>query len=277
MATLLLGSGCGEQSQTPLGDTVSTTAVNKDGLPLRGKLQEAAPPAKAVFGMIYLNTADGREYIYDGSKWVPHDATVDDFYKKASSKKVASAVASLISLNGGAHDQHGAYGCETCHRVDWANGLQIFWFDNPGSPAFGAGMPAPTFDEATVTCSNVACHSMPRGLTFSYYYPDGTGEPVLNTVSINSNPSAATPNWLSTGMGCAACHGNPPVNGTNGSNVWHSGQHANSIAGANECQFCHPDAFGTNEQGTAITNPGLHANGAIDVQATFTSACFSCH
>ncbi len=297
MATILLASGCGDQAQKPLastagnsttgitvvtagnttGNTTGNTAVNKDGLPLHGKLQESAPPAKAVFGMIYRNTADGRDYIYDGSKWVPHDGTVDAFYKKAPSNKVAFAVASLNSLNGGAHDQHGAYGCETCHRVDWANGLGLIWFDNTSSPAFGAGMPAPVFNEATVTCSNIACHSLPSGLTFSYYFPDGTGDPVLHTVNITNNPSATTPNWFSTGAGCSACHGNPPVNGSDGSNVWHSGLHANSIAGANECQFCHPDATGVNQQGTTITNPAAHANGVIDVHATFTSACFSCH
>lgn len=277
MATLLLASGCGDQSQRPLDVSDNNTVVNKDGLLLRGKLQEAATPAKAVFGMIYRNTNNGREYIYDGSRWVPHDATVDDFYKTAPSKKVAAAVASLTSPNGGAHDQHTAYGCEDCHRVDLPNSMAIYWFDNPNSPAFGAGMPAPVFNEANVTCSNIVCHSMPNGLTFSYYFPDGSGEPVLNTVSITSNLSATTPNWHSTDAGCAACHGNPPVNGSNGSNVWHSGQHAASIAGANECQFCHPDESGSNKQGTTIINPVTHANGIFDVQATFTSACFFCH
>jgi predicted CxxxxCH...CXXCH cytochrome family protein len=251
--------------------------LNKDGLPLRGKLQEAAPPAKAVFGMIYRNTANGREYIYDGRRWVPHDATVDDFYRATSSKKAAASAATLTSLNGGAHDQHAGYGCEDCHRVDWANGLGLIWFDNPNSPAFGAGMPAPAIDSVAKTCSNIACHAIPTGLTFSYYFPDGTGEPVLNTVNINSNPSATTPSWYSAGAGCTACHGNPPANGTTGSNVWHSGQHAPSIAGANECKFCHPDASGSNMHGTAITIPAMHRNGAIDVQSIFTSACFSCH
>src|SRR5690349_14295144 len=92
-AALLLASGCGggsggvsdggvvsaggqsASSQTPLavsaGSTLNT-AVNKDGLPLRGKPQTSTPPAKAVFGMIYHNTGDGREYIYDGAQWVPH-------------------------------------------------------------------------------------------------------------------------------------------------------------------------------------------------------------
>jgi cytochrome c len=45
----------------------------------------------------------------------------------------------------------------------------------------------------------------------------------------------------------------------------------------NQCQFCHPDATGTNGQGTAITNPALHGNGVYNVQASFTSACFGCH
>jgi len=277
-AALLCNSGCGNQAPTSLGATDTIGTVNKDGLPVHGKLQETTPPAKAAFGMIYHNTGDDRDYIYDGRQWVPHDASVDNFYRTASAKKVAAAVASVTSLNGGAHDQHAAYGCETCHRVDWANGLGLIWFDNPNSPAIGAGMPAPVFNEANATCSNIACHSMPAGLTFSYYFPDGTGQPVLNTVNIVSNPSAATPNWNTTGAGCAACHGNPPVNGSSGSNLWHSGQHATGIPGANECQFCHPDASSPgNGIGDTITDPSLHANGAINVQATFKSACFSCH
>ena len=241
-ATLLVsgcgGGGGGEQSPvSTVTTTAGTVAVNKDGLPVRGKLQESAPPARAAFGMIYRNTADGREYIYDGKEWVPHDSTAEDFYRTKSSKVAAL---SMASLNGGAHDQHGAYGCEDCHRVDWANGLGLIWFDNPNSPAIGAGMPAPVLDPVNKTCSNVACHGMPKGLTFSYYFPDGTGQPVLNTVSINSNPSATTPNWYSTGVACSACHGDPPANGSNGSNVWHSGKHATMIVGANECQLCTP-------------------------------------
>ncbi|RII29943.1 MAG: cytochrome C [Geobacter sp.] len=275
---MLISSGCGNQSQTPVSATANDIAVNKDGLPLSGKLQAPTPPAKAVFGMIYHNTNDGSDYIYDGRQWVPHDGSVDKFYMTAPSQKVAAAAVSMASLNGGAHDQHAAYDCEACHRVDWANGLGLVWFDNPNSPAIGTGMPAPVFNEANATCSNIACHSMPTGMTFSYYFPDGTGQPVLNTVNINSNPAAATPNWFSTGAGCAACHGNPPVNGSSGSNLWHSGQHATSIPGANECQFCHPDASSPNNGiGDTITNQSLHANGVINVQATFKSACFSCH
>jgi predicted CxxxxCH...CXXCH cytochrome family protein len=253
--------------------------VNKDGLPLRGKLQKPTPPAGAVFGMIYRNTTDGREYIYDGAQWVPHDSTAENFYKTKSSGRTAAL--STTSLNGGAHDRHAVYGCEDCHRVDWANGLELVWFDKPNSPAIGSGMPAPLLDPATSTCSNIACHGIQNGMTFSYYFPDGSGEPVLKTINTNGNPPATTPNWYSSAaLGCDACHGNPPLNGSSGSNVWHSGYHGNQdpTGAYNQCQLCHPDASSPgNGIGGTTTDPFLHANGVINVQAMFKAACFNCH
>ena len=32
-----------------------------------------------------------------------------------------------------------------------------------------------------------------------------------------------------------------------------------------------------NAAGTAITNPALHVNGIVEVQAAFQSSCFNCH
>ena len=105
-------------------------------------------------------------------------------------------------------------------------------------------------------------------------------KPVLTTVNVIGNSAGITPSWYSTGAAaCGACHGNPPRNGTDGSNVWHSGYHGGQgpTGAYNQCQFCHPDATGSGGQGTGITNPSLHANGTINVQATFTSKCFNCH
>jgi predicted CxxxxCH...CXXCH cytochrome family protein len=129
----------------------------------------------------------------------------------------------------------------------------------------------PVFDAAGKTCSNVACHSVKPG-SFSYYFPDGEGEPQLNT--INYGGAWQTPAWSANGALCTACHANPTFNG-----VWHSGFHGNQnhSGDLNQCQFCHPDATGANAQGTAITNPALHRNDVVNVQATFKSSCFGCH
>ncbi|MBI5071131.1 MAG: hypothetical protein HZB56_23185 [Deltaproteobacteria bacterium] len=171
----------------------------------------------------------------------------------------------------GAHDEHAAYSCRYCH---FAGGRIAFQKDGP---AYRAGQPAPAWDAATQTCSNVGCHSIAAG-TFAYWFPDGSGEPAYNVVSYGGGPAQTTPSWYATGAGCGACHGNPPRNGSSGSNVWHSGQHAGTAASAtNQCQFCHPDATGSGGAGTAITNPSLHGNGAVNVQANFQTSCFGCH
>jgi hypothetical protein len=172
----------------------------------------------------------------------------------------------------GAHGKHGAYLCSVCHKVA---GRLVF--DKTG-PAYATGYPNPTFDATAKTCTNVACHRVPPG-TFSYYFGvDGNGDPVLYTVSYGGGPPRSTPSWYAT-AGCTACHDNPPKNGSDGSNAWHSGFHANRppTDPYNQCQFCHPDATGSNGVGTSITNPLLHGNGIVNVQATFRTSCFGCH
>lgn len=168
----------------------------------------------------------------------------------------------------GAHPKHAGASCTTCHLC---RGVVAF---DPASPAAIAGQPAPVFDPATKTCANVGCHGVAPG-TFTYYFPDGSGELALQTVAYGSAP-VATPSWLGTGTGagCAGCHGNPPRNG-----AWHGGYHANQgpTGAANQCQFCHPDATSVNGVGTAITNASLHGNGQVNVQARFRSSCFGCH
>ena len=292
-AVFLLLTACGEITQGPQGAVDgNTTIVAKDSdiasLPKRGRLKLATPPSKAVFGMIYINTAYNREFIFDGSEWVPHDSSVEKFYYSRPITKISAMLQSEVCEDGdpsctptGAHggpatqpSGHFAFDCRVCHKV----GGRLS-FDKAG-PAYAAGRPAPSFDATTKTCSNTACHGVPSG-TFSYYFPGEDGEPVLNTVSYGGTTAAGpTPSWYSTGAAtCTACHGDPPSSGSSGSNVWHSGQHAGGpTASTNQCQFCHPDASSPgNGIGDMITNSLLHANGTVNVQVTFKSSCFSCH
>jgi hypothetical protein len=191
--------------------------------------------------------------------------------------------------------KHGKYACTVCHYV---GGVLMF---DPGGLAVAPGQPLPTFDATNKTCSNVACHSVPSG-TFSYYFPgndmDEEGYPIpeLKTVTVYGNPAGTTPSWYATGpIGCTACHPNPPRLGTNGSNAWHSGNHANNQnvgpIHANACELCHnqitpnntyspivqSSGTGTATVGTAILIPGLHGNGAYNVVGAFRTVCFNCH
>lgn len=269
--------------QSPL-EAVARNSAGKNDLPLRGKLKQSNAPKDAVFGMIYINTRENREYIFDGALWVPHDSSVDEFYrgKEKLQSQIANDLASAsLQVNQvlptgdcgtgtGAHAKHAAFDCQVCHYVGG-----VLCFDTSG-PAVSPGNPLPSFDATAKTCSNIACHGVPAG-TFSYYFPGGDGEPALNTVTYGGT-MAPTPSWYATGLGCSACHGNPPRYGSSGSNVWHSGYHAGTpTTASNQCQFCHPDATGSNGIGTAITNTSLHANGVVNVQARFTSSCFGCH
>ena len=293
VALLLPISACYEEEMASQGATAvspSTAApASVKSLPKSGKQRLAIAPTYAVFGMIYTNTTDNREYIYDGAQWVPHDRTVDDYYQAIASKKARLAQNQVIPTGTtpipdvpGAHGKpayvsggptkHGRYECKVCHYV---GGVLMF---DPTGLAVGAGQPLPSFDAIAKTCSNVACHGVPAG-TFSYYFPGGDGEPVLNTVTVYGNSGGTTPSWYATGsVACSACHPNPPRNGSSGSNVWHSGFHAGGpTAASNQCQFCHPDATGSNGLGTTITNPALHGNGEYNVVARFTGSCFGCH
>jgi hypothetical protein len=172
----------------------------------------------------------------------------------------------------GAHAKHGFTSCATCHAC--AGALQF----DPAGPAVSASTPNPTFDATAKTCSSVACHGVPAG-TFSFYFPDGAGDPQLNTVSYGG-ANSTTPSWYTSGAaGCTACHGNPPQN-----YVWHG-----SHPGGNQCELCHPDAVSVNGVATGLstaTNCGptrttpcasFHANGTVDVTATFKTTCLGCH
>jgi hypothetical protein len=268
-------------------------------LPLHGKVRLASAPANPVFGMIWIDTTKNREYIYDGAQWVPHDSSVDDYYKTIASNKPRMLLTQdEVCLDGdpactptGAHGGpgtspagHAAFDCKVCHKVGGRLLFSKTAINNATayvSPTASVpNPPAPYFDATAKTCSNIACHAVKTG-TFSYYFPGGDGEPVLNTVNYGGGAPGPTPSWYATGaIGCTACHGDPPINGSDGSNVWHSGQHGNQgpTGARNQCQFCHPDASSPgNGIGNTITNAALHANGTANVQATFTSACFGCH
>jgi len=285
---LLMVSGCGDVATSTQGSTANNTSVAKvtsiatgndvQMLPSKGKLRLDAAPDKAVFGMIYINTNNNREYIFDGSEWVPHDNSVDTFYN-------AKTQAKTVAYQGGpyshGHTPHSAYICSDCHRTV---NMVVYFFDLASGPAYikstlaNPNPPKPVYNgsmfDATKpkTCSNIACHGISAG-TFNYYFPGGDGEPELKTMTYDGTV-VDTPAWNSTGAGCTACHGNPP-----NSNVWHSGYHGGQgpTGAYNQCQFCHPDATSTNGHGTAITNPLQHANGVVNVQVTFRSSCFGCH
>lgn len=226
---------------------------------------------------------------------------------RAARPKTAQLVQADVCVDGdpactptGAHAKHTTT-CAVCHAVAGRLSFQL------GGPAYGANWtsshPRPTFDATAKTCSNVACHGMQSG-SFSYYFPGGDGEPALNTVNIAGSAGRPTPSWYATGaMACSACHDNPPRNGSDGSNVWHSGSHANqgSTGAANQCQFCHPDITGSGGVGTGYSTGNcmydfngtaypvsgapagsfackdLHANGVFNVYAKFVSSCFGCH
>jgi hypothetical protein len=181
----------------------------------------------------------------------------------------AAATAQAPCSPRGAHPKHAFTICTTCHACQG-----VVAFDQAG-PAYAMGTPAPIFDATAKICTNVACHGVASG-TYTYSSWDwGLDQPVDVTVSYGGTLKT-TPSWYTTGAGgCTACHDDPPRN-----NVWHSGYHgAQGPTGArNQCQFCHPDASSSgNGIGDTITNPSLHANGKVEVHASYSSVCFTCH
>jgi hypothetical protein len=180
----------------------------------------------------------------------------------------------------GKHEKHVTiynYACSKCHLnysmiTSHANGAwdaqdpasQIVWFDetNPtgtwGNDT-GAG---------TGVCSALSCHGLYSG-TFTF---DFAGDGNLTTVSY-AGAGVTTPSWYSTGLGCSACHGNPP----SAYSAWHGSHANNTFSGPNDCQLCHPNAIGSGGIGTAITDTTLHVNLAVNVQPSWKSLCFRCH
>jgi len=179
-------------------------------------------------------------------------------------------------LRVGAHAVHVAgtrvtlpLGCEACHvrpasalspgHVDAATASVVFG----GAATLGGANPS--WSRVSGSCAATYCHGNYAG-TFAYTF---AGE----ARSVDYAGPAASPGWTEGPMGCTGCHGNPPSRYL----AWH-GLHANgTIANANDCQTCHPDATGTNGKGTAITNLALHMDGKVDVTPRWTSRCFRCH
>jgi len=282
LAVLLAGCG-GESSPTASGRATAAAQQNAAGLPQQGKIVGTVAPAQAAFGMIFVNKQTGRQYIYDGAQWVPHDNTVDAFYaEQAKHKPRALLQQNEVSYDGdpdsvptGAHGAagttpagHYSFGCKVCHKVA---GRLVF---DKNGPAYSTALPRPTFNATDKTCLNIACHTVSG--SFSYYkYDWGSESYNLVTLSYGAAPRP-TPSWYATSAGCTACHDDPPR--TTGS--WHSGYHGGQgpTGARNQCQFCHPDATSPgNGIGDTITNKSLHADGTVQVQATFTSDCFGCH
>jgi predicted CxxxxCH...CXXCH cytochrome family protein len=181
------------------------------------------------------------------------------------------------------HRVNGGTTCNDCHcRGGHCVSPTVFLLAF-GERAVAPGRPLPTFDLATQTCSNVACHMVPAG-TYSYWSIGGDGEPVENQASYGGVP-VVTPAWDSATTGsCRACHGAPP---SPSAGTWHSGMHGTGPA-MNECSFCHPGVVRVNgvlEISTASTcgptgtQPcaALHRNGVVDVAASWNSRCFGCH
>jgi hypothetical protein len=303
--SILVGPGCGSQQQKVENQTGNTADAQMKAPNVPGA------PNKALFGQYYKDR-NGKVWIYDGTMWVPHDNTVDTYYSQFAPQATTAVNKSMTqdemrtapcttADGSGAHPKHAGFNCKVCHMV---GGVMCF---DPSGPAYNASYGAPAFDVATKTCTNVACHTVAPG-TFSYYFPgdetdaDGYPIPVLKTVNYGGGTTPqVTPSWYTAPgtAGCTACHANPPVYGSDGSNNWHSGFHANNqnvgAINPNACELCHnstavpygtwvPVAFSSvgsdgKYHGYQINPAAIsqHANGVATVNAKFVSQCFGCH
>lgn len=177
------------------------------------------------------------------------------------------------ALRVGAHTAHvtttkmAALDCTACH-VKPTDALSPGHVDGATGMTWGAlatsGGAIPTWDRATGKCSSTYCHGNYAG-QYAYQVYDW-GSDTYYTEYVSYAGSRAAPSWTDGPMTCGSCHANPPRNDT-----WHLGH-----PGGTSCAICHPDASG-DPVGTAITNPSLHMNGAIDVVPQWKSACFNCH
>ena len=126
--------------------------------------------------------------------------------------------------------------CSDCHAP---TGFGVDFSQNPMVLAAGA-----TFDPATKTCSNVACHG-----NFSFNGVNGS-----NT-SMNWNDRAVP-------LNCTSCHGMPPT-----------GHPALPVgADAASCNTCHSQSV--NPDGTINVATGTHINGKAEAAA---NSCTVCH
>jgi predicted CxxxxCH...CXXCH cytochrome family protein len=277
IAPLVLGGCSGQEDAASLAasrDLASNTARVKK-LP-----RLASAPEAPRLMQLYFNTSNGREWIYDGARWVPHDATVDSYYKELASKgpegtlravQPGGAALTVPFSPTGAHTKHRAYLCTDCHLVGGSPCL------DPAGAAAAPGQAAPSFDATAKTCSSVACHGAYSG-TYTYARWDWGIEDFVYVDVPYAGGGGAANGWYTTGSSCTTCHHNPPANGT-----WHSPTHGMTVTAARKCETCHPDAVSAVVNGVYVgvsisaTNAALHANGIVNVQARFSSKCFGCH
>ena len=185
----------------------------------------------------------------------------------------------------GKHEKHVtiySYACSKCHqdypmKTSHANGVRdtqdpsahLVWFDATNPMGTWSNDTGP----GTGACSSLYCHGLySDSFTYNFFGEEKTVSYAGNGVTL--------PSWYATGLDCSSCHANPPtIPASTLKYVWHSGNHGygGSTSTYNQCELCHPNATGSNGQGTTITNPSLHANGAIDVQPAFENTCFNCH
>jgi hypothetical protein len=263
---LLVVSGCSGQD----GAASSAEAARKT--PAAKVARFASAPDAPRLMQVYFNTQNGREWIYDGVRWVPHDKTVDDIDPTPPRAQPGTALGTPF-VPTGAHPKHHAFDCTVCHQIP---GEPCF---NPAGPAASPGK-TPAFNATTKTCSNVACHGAYSG-TFTYTRWDYGIDDIETVVVPYASSGGAAASWYTTGSAssCTSCHGNPPAPIGN----WHASTHAPTMPNGRNCEICHPDAVsalvGGKTVGVSInaTYANLHANGTADVQAKFTSKCFGCH
>ncbi len=157
----------------------------------------------------------------------------------ASSKGDSASLVAPAGTNHAVHLRGGVYGpgmnCAGCHAPQ---GFAVDFSQNPALVGSGA-----TFDPATKTCSNVACHG-----TFTFGTVAGTH---------------AAPRWNdTTQVTCTSCHGMPPAG--------HPGM--GGVANAASCASCHSDTV--NPDGTINMALGTHMDGLPQVTG---GSCTSCH
>ncbi len=265
---MLSVAGCSGEEEAPSSSAQGAARVKK--FPRLA----SAPDAPRLME-VYFNTTNGREWIYDGVRWVPHDQTVDSYGQGQAEQGAVGAARSALTVPfspTGAHTKHRAYDCTACHLVAGTPCL------DPAGPAAAPGQPPPAFDAIAKTCSNVSCHGAYSG-NFTYYRWDW-GIEALETVNVQyAGSGGAAASWYSTGSTCSSCHGNPPALGS-----WHSPSHGFGwMTAARMCETCHPDAMGGVVGGKTVgvainaTNAAMHANRIVNVQARFTNKCFGCH
>ena len=283
VAATLMMAGCGDQSSSP----------SRPGIP---KLAVAPKVTQSLLGQLYFNTTDGKEYIFDGQEWVPHDSSIDTYASPKSTQLPGDNCTDELGNNicpDSLHIKHSAFmtDCQGCHTMSLSglSGLSLLWFSDNTKPAWLTPATAPVFSKlstsngratGTASCSNIACHSLSsatNGGSFSYYFgQDGEGLPVLQTVTYGGTITGGSVNWVSTNLpsaNCDACHGNPPVGAYHATGA---GGHAGTIPGAQNCEFCHPNVVLKNGK-PVIINKAMHRNGIIDIKARYKSTCFNCH